>query len=154
MSCIEQTASFLEGYSSSCLHAKQACEMCTYLLLELPIFQVSPVTQLKGQMSRRFSTYAGGELGELTLADMIAPLGQPEGKLTKAQKQLKQLAKKAQAVKPPLPGPIRARKERQAGYIFHKHVLKHIPQSQACAFKLLSLHAEVQHLIIAVKNRG
>ena len=78
-------------------------------------------------MLRRFSTNAGGELGELTLADMLAPLGQPEGKLTKAQKQLKQLAKKAQAVEPPLPGPIRARKERQAGCT--SHVLK----TQACA---------------------
>ena len=57
----------------------------------------------------------GGELGELTLADMLAHLGPQEGKLSKAEKQLKQLAKKAQAVEPPLPGPIRTRKERQAG---------------------------------------
>ena len=46
---------------------------------------------------------------------MLAPLGAQEGKLSTAEKQLKQLAKKAHAVETPLPGPIRARKERQAG---------------------------------------
>ncbi len=61
-------------------------------------------------------SFAGAELGELTLADMLADLGPQEGKLSKAQKQLKQLARKAQAVEAPLPGPIRARKERQAGW--------------------------------------
>ena len=58
---------------------------------------------------------AENELGELTLADMLAQLGPQTGKLSKAQKQLSKLAKRSQAVEAPLPGPVRSRKERQAG---------------------------------------
>ena len=58
---------------------------------------------------------AGNGTGELSLADLLAGLGPQSGKLSKAHKQLTQLAKKAQPVAAPLPGPIKARKERQAG---------------------------------------
>ena len=49
------------------------------------------------------------------MADLMAGLGPNRTKLAKAGKQLEQLARGAKAVAPPLPGPIRARKERQAG---------------------------------------
>ena len=53
--------------------------------------------------------------GDLTLADLLAGLGAKSGKLTKAEKQLAQLAKASKPVDAPLPRPIRARKERQVG---------------------------------------
>lgn len=58
---------------------------------------------------------AGTDSGQLTLADMLTELGPQKGKMSTVHKQLQQLAKKGQAVEPPLPGPIRSRKERQAG---------------------------------------
>lgn len=53
--------------------------------------------------------------GELKLEDLIRALGEPKGKRSKAEKQLARLVRKPEAVAPPLPGPIKSRKERQAG---------------------------------------
>ncbi|KAL4441441.1 hypothetical protein ABPG77_001945 [Micractinium sp. CCAP 211/92] len=54
--------------------------------------------------------------GELTVADLIAGLGESKSKLGAARKALEKLEKKAAPVAAPLPGPIRQRQERKAGY--------------------------------------
>ncbi|PRW50835.1 U3 small nucleolar RNA-associated 14-like protein A [Chlorella sorokiniana] len=54
--------------------------------------------------------------GELTVADLIAGLGDSKAKLGAARKTLERLEKKAAPVSAPLPGPIRQRQERKAGY--------------------------------------
>ena len=55
------------------------------------------------------------EGGELTIADLLAGLGERAGKMSKAEKQLAKLAKDSKPVDAPLPGPIKARKQRQVG---------------------------------------
>lgn len=57
-----------------------------------------------------------GGKGELTLTDLIAGLGDSKAKLGAARKTLERLEKKAAPVAAPLPGPIRERQTRKAGY--------------------------------------
>ena len=52
----------------------------------------------------------------MTLNDLISSLGSGRAKLGAARKTLERLEKKATPVEAPLPGPIRARQERRAGY--------------------------------------
>ncbi|PSC76740.1 U3 small nucleolar RNA-associated 14-like protein A isoform A [Micractinium conductrix] len=54
--------------------------------------------------------------GELSVADLIAGLGDSKAKLGAVRKTLERLEKKAAPVSAPLPGPIRQRQERRAGY--------------------------------------
>ncbi|KAG7667273.1 hypothetical protein Ndes2526B_g04225 [Nannochloris sp. 'desiccata'] len=63
-----------------------------------------------------FNLPAAGAGGELTLADLIAGLGDNRAKLGSARKTLERLEKKTAPVAAPLPGPIRDRQERKAGY--------------------------------------
>lgn len=51
----------------------------------------------------------------MTVADLIAGLGDSKSKLGAARKALERLEKKATPVAAPLPGPIRQRQERKAG---------------------------------------
>eukprot|EP00887_Chlorella_sp_A99_P001155 scaffold14.g1155.t1 len=68
--------------------------------------------------------------GELTVADLIAGLGDGKAKLGAARKVLERMEKKAAPVAAPLPGPIRARQERRAGYDeAKKEVAKHEPET-------------------------
>lgn len=62
------------------------------------------------------------------MADLIAGLGEGRSKLGAARKVLERLEKKAAPVAAPLPGPIRARQERRAGYEeARKEVTKWLP---------------------------
>ncbi|KAK9806336.1 hypothetical protein WJX72_010623 [[Myrmecia] bisecta] len=64
------------------------------------------------------SVLSAGEAaaGELTIADLVGGLGDSKRKLGAARKTLEKLDKKAEPVAAPLPGPIRQRQERKAGY--------------------------------------
>lgn len=70
------------------------------------------------------TSFAGEGLGEFTLADMLADLGTEKGKMSQVHKQLSQLARRGRAVEAPLPGPVRQRKERQAGQASLRTVLR------------------------------
>ncbi|KAI3427018.1 hypothetical protein D9Q98_006960 [Chlorella vulgaris] len=54
--------------------------------------------------------------GELTMADLIQGLGDSKGKLGAARKALERLERRTAPVAAPLPGPIKQRQERKAGY--------------------------------------
>ena len=60
---------------------------------------------------------AAGEGGALRIADLVGALGKDRAKLGAARKLLERLDKRAEPVAPPLPSQVRARKERQAGYV-------------------------------------
>ena len=67
--------------------------------------------------SKRFpcSRVAGAE-GQLSIADLVRGLGDQRARLGPARKTLERLARKAEPVAPPLPGPVQRRQERRAGY--------------------------------------
>jgi len=77
-----------------------------------------PITQFLTIYPLHYSLYLSftGAGGELTLADLIAGLGDNRAKLGSARKTLERLEKKTAPVSAPLPGPIRDRQERKAGY--------------------------------------
>ena len=54
--------------------------------------------------------------GELSIADMMKGLGDAKSKLSPARKALTKMAKQAEPLATPLPGPIWERQERKAGY--------------------------------------
>ena len=58
---------------------------------------------------------AGG--GELRISDLIAGLGPEARRLGAARRTLEKLDKQTNPVQPPLPGPVRRRKQRQAGCV-------------------------------------
>ena len=58
---------------------------------------------------------AGG--GELRISDLIAGLGPEARRLGAARRTLEKLDKQTKPVQPPLPGPVRRRKQRQAGCV-------------------------------------
>lgn len=53
--------------------------------------------------------------GELRIADLVSALGRDRAKLGAARKALERLEKRTEPVAAPLPAPIQARKQRQAG---------------------------------------
>ena len=59
--------------------------------------------------------FAGAE-GQLSIADLVRGLGDQRARLGPARKTLERLARKAEPVAPPLPGPVQRRQERRAGY--------------------------------------
>lgn len=68
----------------------------------------------------------------MTLADLIAGLGDSRAQLGAARKTLEKLEKKAAPVAAPLPGPIRDRQERKAGYeAAKKDITKWVPVVKA-----------------------
>lgn len=54
--------------------------------------------------------------GELSIADLMKGLGEAKSKMGPARKALMKMAKQAAPLATPLPGPIRERQERKAGY--------------------------------------
>lgn len=56
------------------------------------------------------------DTGELSIADLMKGLGDAKSKLGPARKALMKMAKQAEPLATPLPGPIRERQERKAGY--------------------------------------
>lgn len=67
------------------------------------------------EMYCNYSLNFTGE-GELTLEDLISNLGDGRAKLGSAKKTLEKLTRKSVPVDAPLPGPVKARQERRAGY--------------------------------------
>lgn len=59
---------------------------------------------------------ASGEQGELSIADLMRGLGDAKTKLGPARKALLKMAREAEPISAPLPGPVRERQERKAGY--------------------------------------
>ena len=62
------------------------------------------------------STVTSGGQGELSIADLMKGLGDAKSKMGPARKALLKMAKQAEPLTAPLPGPIRERQERKAGY--------------------------------------
>ena len=54
--------------------------------------------------------------GELSISDLMKGLGDAKAKMGPARKALMKMAKQAEPLATPLPGPIRERQERKAGY--------------------------------------
>lgn len=57
-----------------------------------------------------------GQQGELSIADLLKGLGDAKSKMGPARKALQKLAQQEGRLAAPLPGPIRERQERKAGY--------------------------------------
>lgn len=57
-----------------------------------------------------------GHQGELSIADLLRGLGDAKSKMGPARKALQKLARQEGPLAAPLPGPIRERQERKAGY--------------------------------------
>lgn len=60
-------------------------------------------------------TFAGQQ-GDLSIADLLKGLGDAKSKMGPARKALQKLAQQEGRLAAPLPGPIRERQERKAGY--------------------------------------
>ena len=67
------------------------------------------------EMTRDRHVAGASGTGELSVEDLISGLGEDKAKLASARKHLDRLTRHAEVVAPPLPTPIRERKERQAG---------------------------------------
>ena len=63
-----------------------------------------------------FCPRVAGAEGQLSIADLVRGLGDQRARLGPARKTLERLARKAEPVAPPLPGPVQRRQERRAGY--------------------------------------
>jgi len=84
---------------------------------------------------------------QLTLADLISGLGEGSTKLGPARKTLERLEKKAAPISAPLPGPIRQRQERKAGYeTAKKEATKWVPMVKA--------HREAPTLVFTSDKSG
>lgn len=57
-----------------------------------------------------------GQHGELSISDLLRGLGDAKAKMGPARKALQKLARQEGPLAAPLPGPIRERQERKAGY--------------------------------------
>ncbi len=66
--------------------------------------------------SYKVSNVIAGGQGELSIADLMKGLGDAKSKMGPARKALLKMAKQAEPLTAPLPGPIRERQERKAGY--------------------------------------
>ena len=80
------------------------------------------------------------DTGELSIADLMKGLGDAKSKLGPARKALMKMAKQAEPLATPLPGPIRERQERKAGYETTKEdITKWQPLVKAYLFYGISL---------------
>jgi U3 small nucleolar RNA-associated protein 14 len=87
------------------------------------------------------------DANQLTLADLISGLGEGSTKLGPARKTLERLEKKAAPISAPLPGPIRQRQERKAGYeSAKKEATKWVPMVKA--------HREAPTLVFTSDKSG
>ena len=77
---------------------------------------------------------SGGQ-GELSIADLMKGLGDAKTKLGPARKALLKMAKQAEPLTAPLPGPVRERQERKAGYATTKEdIIKWQPLVKVCVW--------------------
>ena len=93
-------------------HTQAPADFQFYIQLQIVLHTVSPLYTFAP-----YNTQVCLECtGELSIADLMKGLGEAKSKMGPARKALMKMAKQAAPLATPLPGPIRERQERKAGY--------------------------------------